>query len=494
MDRRLSSQLAVLVLAGGCSFIDDFGAFRFEDAGTDASVEAPDGGDASTPAPDADVDAGDRDGGSADGGSDAGTARCDDDTQNGEETGVDCGGPCAPCWNLVEATAGSYHTCARNGDGAVFCWGNNARGGLGHDAMLGSEIAALPPRAVEGPRGQGLLVGAIGIAAGSSFTCAWMNDGAALCWGSDFLARLGNRPEGPLYRPAPVPGIDGEAELGNVVQLAAGDSHACALLGTGRVACWGDANNGRLGNGSMDGAQVAPAEVLSVSGAGRLENVTQISVSGSHSCARQSDGRAVCWGSNSRGQLGNGTTDDASRPVVVTDTTPGPLSGVDEIAAGGRHSCARRAGAVRCWGDNARRQLGNSSTTSALETRAAPDVQRLGGPRGGGTLYGARQLSLGFGHSCAWRMADDEISCWGEDSAGQVGRGGDGGSANIGETVVGLSGEDALNDVVSVAAGSNHACAVQRDGQLACWGSNNLGQLGNQDAMPGIPTLVTPAR
>ena len=121
--------------------------------------------------------------------------------------------------------------------------------------------------------------------------------------------------------------------------IAAGGSHSCALLANGTAKCWGLNSSGQLGNGTTTNASTP----VVVSG---LSTAVAITAGGAHSCAVLANGTAKCWGANGSGQLGNGTTTNASTPVVVTG-----LSTAVAIRAGSAHSCALLAnGTAKCWG------------------------------------------------------------------------------------------------------------------------------------------------
>ncbi|MGB4917091.1 MAG: protein kinase, partial [Propionicimonas sp.] len=143
--------------------------------------------------------------------------------------------------------------------------------------------------------------------------------------------------------------------LNGVAALAAGGSHTCALAQDGTVRCWGNNSSGQLGDGTTD--QRARPVVTGLTG------VTALSAGRGHTCAVTQDGGATCWGANDSGQLGDGTTTERANPGPVTG-----LSGVAELAAGGSHTCAlTEDGRVRCWGNNDSGQLGDGTTSQRTE-------------------------------------------------------------------------------------------------------------------------------
>jgi alpha-tubulin suppressor-like RCC1 family protein len=191
-----------------------------------------------------------------------------------------------------------------------------------------------------------------------------------------------------------------------------------------------------------------------------------VSAGGEHSCVLLVSGAVHCWGQNARGQLGNGTTVASPAPVRA-----GTLADAVEIAAGFEHSCARRGGGqVMCWGGNASGQLGDGSTAM----RTAP-VAVSG-------LADAAQIAAGHDHSCALRTGGSVV-CWGANASGQLG---DGTTAPRSAPVA-VSG---LTDAVEIAVGYGHSCARRASGAVVCWGENSSGQLGNAttaDAAAPVP-------
>ncbi len=241
------------------------------------------------------------------------------------------------------------------------------------------------------------------------------------------------------------PSLAFPAERGTV---AAGVRHSCGIAANGRALCWGNNEGGQLGDGSLTASE-QPVPV-----AGDF-SYAFVSAGNAHTCGTSRDGDAYCWGTNTSGQLGDGTRASRSAPVRVSGSVT-----YRRVYAGQSHSCGiSSSGNVFCWGSNSSGQLGDGSTAS----RATPARVQLNGS--------AATLSVGNAHTCALLLTGDAY-CWGRNDAGQLG---DGSSTNRSTpTAVTTS-----QRFVSIATGSAHSCAVTVDGDAQCWGSNRYGQLGS---------------
>jgi alpha-tubulin suppressor-like RCC1 family protein len=249
-------------------------------------------------------------------------------------------------------------------------------------------------------------------------------------------------------------GVGACANTGTVVcgagapDLAARGSAACALGAGGTVQCWGSNTYGALG----DGTTVTRTAPVSVRG---LRNATAVAVGSGHACALLADATVRCWGRNAQGQLGDGTTTQRLAPVAVVG-----LAGATALVAHGEFTCARLTdGTARCWGYNASGQLGDGTVTRRLTP-----VPVAG-------LAGVTSLAAGTSHACAV-LGDGTAQCWGLNSNGQLG---DGTLVTRGAPapVAGLTGATA------VIAGAAFTCALRGDGTARCWGQNSNGQLGD---------------
>src|SRR5712691_4107905 len=171
--------------------------------------------------------------------------------------------------------------------------------------------------------------------------------------------------------------------------LAAGYSFTCALTGAGAAYCWGYNSDGQLGNGSTTSSSTPVA--VAVAGGVTFTAVVAGGSSpvgyGSHACTLTRGGAAYCWGRNSNGQLGDGSTTSSSTPVAVS----GGLS-FSALATGAYHTCGLTStGAAYCWGSNSVGQLGDGSTTSSARPVAVA----------GGLSFSALATGgSGAGHTC----------------------------------------------------------------------------------------------
>jgi alpha-tubulin suppressor-like RCC1 family protein len=245
--------------------------------------------------------------------------------------------------DAAQVSVSTGHACAVRATGAVTCWGEGAFGKLGNGSTTNSNM----PVAVQG------ITDGLSVSAGAAHTCAVRGDGQAVCWGNRANGRLGDGGDttGNQSTPAVVSGLT------DVLQVSAGSAHSCAVLATGKVMCWGARGNGRLGDAAATtGDQATPVMVSGISDA------VQVSAGRLHSCAVLGDGKVACWGAFSGNRLGDGgtATSDQAAPVMVMGITD-----AKQVSVGDQHSCAAtQASGMLCWGNNANSQLGDGMTVT----------------------------------------------------------------------------------------------------------------------------------
>jgi alpha-tubulin suppressor-like RCC1 family protein len=331
-------------------------------------------------------------------------------------------------------SSGYRHSCVVTVGGAVQCWGSNLDGQLGDGTTLNPIV---PTDTL------GLTVGMAKTAEGADHSCALSDAGGVKCWGNNDVGQLGDGTAVGRLSPVDVSGLSS-----GMVEIDIGDNHSCAVTSLGGAKCWGTNANGQLGDGSTTDRST-PIDVVSLGVGLRL-----ISGGGHHTCGLTNSGGVKCWGSNTAGQLGDGTTTQRQTAVDVF----GLSSGVVQIGTGHDYSCAlTNTGGVKCWGDNGSGQLGDGTSTQGW---TPVNVQ--------GLTSGVVEIAVGAFHACALTTAD-LVKCWGKNDVGQLGDGTITGST-VPTDVLGLS------NVMHIAAGDEQTCALLNSGAVQCWGSDAYGQ------------------
>jgi alpha-tubulin suppressor-like RCC1 family protein len=364
----------------------------------------------------------------------------------GPDADVSCGGAIA----FAQITAGGDHTCGRDTDGKVWCWGLNDAGQLGDGTFT--------------PRGTPVAVAAaftaVDVSAGVDHTCAVTDgDGQVLCWGGNGADQLGRgSDDDDSAIPSPVlQAGDGQGTLTSVKQVAAGDEATCALTTYGEVWCWGKDDDDQAGGSGSDSIEYA----VQISG---LPTAEGIAVGGANACAWTGDGALYCWGDNGDGQLAQDSGDSSGKPTAID------VPQVRQAAVSDQICILTRNGSVLCWGDNGDGQLGvdgDDSSTPLTIQGLAPSVA----------------VATGDGISCA---ADDDHSvwCWGRELEGDLGRGQ--GGISLAPRQVELAAAP-----TQISATGHHVCAQLEGGGVACWGSDGSGQLGRTPELVAAPHEVS---
>lgn len=375
-----------------------------------------------------------------------------------------------------QVAAGSMHACALLTDTSVACWGNNYWGQLGNQYHYDDVPYPIPVYLAAADKTQ--LTGIVGITAGAEFSCALQNTGAVFCWGRNQFGQLGRGAVDsnwghPFAQAVPLPA------KAIAVVAQSGSTHVCALLDDAQktLRCWGKNWWGQLGDGSTDN-RASPVEVKVTEWDGSkwtLAGVRQVTVGASHSCAILSDMTAACWGSNSKGQLGNDTPDFSFSPTTVViaeaDGSRPALGDIATITGGAEHTCVSFGStwSAACWGSNIDGQLG------------VPEIAGFTNSPVGIRSLGVKQLSAGYNHTCAV-LADGRIACWGGNKYGQIG---DGTSYDSRSPVV------LTSTALQISSGYEFSCAVMTDTNVNCWGDGSFGELGlGSDADSSIPQNV----
>ncbi|MEM9490604.1 MAG: hypothetical protein AAGC55_15770, partial [Myxococcota bacterium] len=309
------------------------------------------------------------------------------------------------------------------------------------------------------------------VSTGGEHTCVVLSDGAVRCWGANTYGQLGQG-DGEAIGDDELPSVLANIDIGaQAIQVETGRDHSCALLDSGAVRCWGGNSFGQLGYGTTydDGPQPeSPAAAGDVPLGG---TAVKIAAGSFHTCALLDTGALRCWGWNYDGQLGYGNTNSIGDNETPADAGDVPIGGVaTDVEVGGKRTCVQMSGGgIRCWGVNSG-MLGYGDTEYRGDDET-PDTLGLV-PVGGAVS----QLAMGSIHTCAL-LDTGAVRCWGVNNAGQLGIGN---TELIGDDEpASASSEVALGGpAIQIISGEDYSCALLADRTVRCWGWNYYGQLG----------------
>ena len=333
--------------------------------------------------------------------------------------------------------------------GSAWAWGMNNYGQLGNGTTTTTGCGCISTP-VAVSLPSGTTVTAI--AGGQFHSLALTSSGQVLAWGNNGDGELGNGTTTDSSTPVAVSLPSGTT----VTAIAGGSYHSLALTSSGQVLAWGSNNRGQLGNGTTTYSSI-PVPVSLPSGT----TATAIAGGGYHSLALTSTGQVLAWGNNVQGELGNGTTTDSSTPVPVS--LPSGTT-VTAIAGGFEYSLALTSTLhVLAWGLNANGELGNGTTTNSSTPVAVSQPW--------GTYVTA--IAGGLFHSLAL-TSTGQVLDWGYNGEGELGNG----TTTNSSTPVPVSLPSGTT-VTAIAGGQDHSLALTSSGQVLAWGYNAEGELGN---------------
>ena len=367
--------------------------------------------------------------------------------------------PAGDC--LVQVTLGINFSCALKSDGSVWCWGVNDHGQLGDGQPAGDFSAS--PRRVALPAN----FTATEIGAGEIHACALSKSDGVWCWGGGESLQLGRGIDDAKDHSTPVEAIFPSQAL-PVHSLAVGAAHNCVVDQVGTVWCWGENDHNEAGQnpglpcplgGDSEPCQDVPIPTPVAS------DLSAISVvSGDEfSCAIDDLSELRCWGDNSLGELGIGTTTPHTTELAQMSGMGSFLTvdsdrGVPMIALGAEHGCVVTGGSVQCWGSNAAGQVGLGSKSASEPTPHFVEISH--------SVFAGSMAK----HTCSVDSDSGHVACWGANADGQLGL------AHVEEVLVPT--DIPIAGARKVALGASHSCVLIGTGALYCWGSNTEGELG----------------
>lgn len=339
--------------------------------------------------------------------------------------------------SFAEVSLSYLSTCALTTSRVIYCWGL--------DALEIETNFFIAPTQV------GINIEFISLSTNTFSSCAVRADNDVYCWGYNYDNFLGVQSH-DLFVREPSIVLTEKDKVPEVLSLATGGKHSCALRSLDKkILCWGDNSNGQLGTGDNKKHQI-PTLIKEVEGVSGYKEVT---ASGDHTCALTLDGHIYCWGEDISGALGEGL----KRIFSNTPTLVSSSNKFRAVKTSNYHACAiGEDEKVYCWG-RLGHELGNILGSSTIPTKISNNESFV-------------QLILSEENSCGI-TADSFLRCWGRNNNGELGLG------NAASRYTVQSPQNWQDQKVkSVAAGEEHICAIQENGDLYCWGRNQNYQFG----------------
>lgn len=296
-------------------------------------------------------------------------------------------------WKKV--VAGDYHAIGLRTDGTLWAWGRNLNGQLGTGNSASTNV----------PVPVGTEADWVDVAAGTYHSAAVKSDGTVWTWGRNTVGQLGLGDNVDRFDPQKV-----VTATNTWVAVAAGADHTVVLNASGALWGWGNNFSGQLGLGTntntLSPMAVVDPNAAAVAAGASPTRWSAVAAGGAHTLAIQTNGRLYAWGSNLKGQLGNGLGVDSNVPTRVG--TDGDWA---SVSAGREHSAATRiGGTLWVWGGNGDAQLGNGTFTSQVVP------SQVGSS--------ANWAKVGTGPFTTFAVATDGLLWgWGRNAEGQQGNG-----------------------------------------------------------------------
>jgi len=385
-----------------------------------------------------------------------------------------------PATSLVSSSYGDY--CAILASDGVVCWGGNNNGQLADGTSSGPDSCSNACSTIPVPVG----ISATSLAGDGDGYCAILTSGMVDCWGYNGSGDLGIGTTGGPDRCAynepcstsPVPiGISATS------LVADGAGGYCAILTSGMVDCWGDDSFGELGDGQSSGPDQCADSSCSTAPVSTGISATSLAAVNIGYCAIITSGMVDCWGDNSSGELGVGTTSgpdtcggysgDANLPCSTRPVSTG-ISATSIVGGAVNYCAVLTSGAIDCWGDNSRGELGDGSSSG-------PDTCMYSTPCSttpSSTGISGTSVASNGNSSCAI-LASGAVDCWGASFLGQLGDGTNAGPDTCMESTPCDTTPSSTGIFATSLAAADGYCAILTSGGVDCWGDNSEGELGD---------------
>ena len=363
---------------------------------------------------------------------------------------------------------GVSHSAVLTSRGRIFTWGNNASGQLGNGTLIHQSVPLEITHRFH--LGEGEFIKRIYL--GANHSTAFTSLGRVFTWGNNAFGQLGDgtvvQQTVPMDITSRFPLASGEA----IEAIYLGANHSAAISSTGRIFTWGSNTSGQLGDGTLI-HKSTPIDITNRFGIDSDDQVSILSLGTNHSSLLSASGRLFTWGDNGSGRLGDGTTTSKLVPTEISERFNLTESEkIVNISMGGNHASAlTSSGRLFMWGSNTSGQLGDGTITSrSLPTEITHHFQMALNEHITG-------VSLGMNHSAAISSLG-RMFIWGHNGSGQLGDG----TLIQKSYPIDITSQFGLafnEKIVSLSLGATHSSAVSSGSKLWTWGDNGSGRLGD---------------
>ena len=376
--------------------------------------------------------------------------------------------------NIVDIYGGST-MIARDSDGKLYSWGNNDSGKLGNGTTGNSSMPICISDIENSPLNKRNIVDVY--VNHSDTIIAKDSDGKLYSWGLNSLGELGDGTTDVSYMPICISNIENSPLNGkNIVEVHNYDSTIIAKDSNGKLYSWGYNNSGQLGNGTTENSSM-PVCISDIEGSPlNGKNIVKVYADYSTMIAKDSNGKLYSWGENYYGQLGNGTTANSSMPICISDIENSPLreKNIVNIYWDANTIIAKDSnGKLYSWGRNNFGQLGNGTTENSSMPVCISNIESS-------PLKGKNIVDVyNYGSTIIAKDSSGKLYTWGRNYYGKLGNG----TTYDSSMPICISKVEGSplkeKNIVKIYTGDDTIIAKDSDGKLYSWGNNDYGQLGD---------------
>ena len=312
----------------------------------------------------------------------------------------------------------------------------------------------------------------IQVSLGECYSSALTSSGRIFTWGGNSYGQLGDGTTEDKFTPTDITRYFNLEAEDKIIQVSLGDQHSSALTSSGRIFTWGSNSYGQLGDGTTE-AKFTPTDITSYFNLEADDKIIQVSLGSNHTSAITLKGHIFTWGVNWYGQLGDGTREERYCPTDITSRFNLEVNDrIIQISLGNYHSFALTLmGNIFTWGVNWHGQLGTGTKEASLtptDITSSLDLEEKDK---------VVQVVSGYENSSVLTLTG-RIFTWGFNWYGQLGDGTT--EERHSPTDITSRFNLEVNDrIIQVSLGGSHSSVNTLNGNIFTWGSNHYGQLGD---------------